>query len=155
MLPKGSVHERNEAPRIGKYSSTRTTIVPQSVTCRRHSADDAELRPNAGTRAKQAVTWPRKRARSEHTQHHDRPGYAFMVFCQSIITLVARLRIDRRLGTLRPTSKRPPLAFALSRSHMEFPALRGRSILVVEDELLIGMDIRRSLEEAGAGSKPP
>jgi DNA-binding response OmpR family regulator len=33
---------------------------------------------------------------------------------------------------------------------MEFPALRGRSILVVEDELLIGMDIRRSLEQAGA-----
>ena len=33
---------------------------------------------------------------------------------------------------------------------MEFPALRGRSILVVEDEVLIGMDIRRSLERAGA-----
>src|SRR6185503_13140636 len=26
------------------------------------------------------------------------------------------LRIDRRLGTLRPTKKRPPLAFALSRA---------------------------------------
>ena len=33
---------------------------------------------------------------------------------------------------------------------MEFPALRGRSILVVEDELLIGMDIRAALEQAGA-----
>ena len=33
---------------------------------------------------------------------------------------------------------------------MEFPALRGRSILVVEDELLIGMDIRSALEDAGA-----
>lgn len=33
---------------------------------------------------------------------------------------------------------------------MEFPALRGRSILVVEDEMLIGMDIRTALEEAGA-----
>ena len=33
---------------------------------------------------------------------------------------------------------------------MEFPALRGRSILVVEDEPLIGMDIRAALEEAGA-----
>ena len=33
---------------------------------------------------------------------------------------------------------------------MEFPALRGRSILVVEDEMLIGMDIRFALEEAGA-----
>jgi DNA-binding response OmpR family regulator len=33
---------------------------------------------------------------------------------------------------------------------MEFPALRGRSILLVEDEPLIGMDIRTALEEAGA-----
>ena len=33
---------------------------------------------------------------------------------------------------------------------MEFPALRGRSILVVEDEMLIGMDIRDALEKAGA-----
>ena len=33
---------------------------------------------------------------------------------------------------------------------MEFPALRGRSILVVEDEMLIGMDIRSALEQAGA-----
>jgi DNA-binding response OmpR family regulator len=33
---------------------------------------------------------------------------------------------------------------------MEFPTLRGRSILVVEDEPLIGMDIRTALEAAGA-----
>jgi DNA-binding response OmpR family regulator len=33
---------------------------------------------------------------------------------------------------------------------MEFPALRGRSILVVEDEPLIGWDIREALEKAGA-----
>ncbi len=33
---------------------------------------------------------------------------------------------------------------------MEFPALRGRSILVVEDEPLIGMHIREALEKAGA-----
>ena len=33
---------------------------------------------------------------------------------------------------------------------MEFPELRGRSILVVEDEPLIGMHIRAALEEAGA-----
>ena len=33
---------------------------------------------------------------------------------------------------------------------MEYPALRGRSILVVEDEPLIGMHIRSALEEAGA-----
>ena len=35
---------------------------------------------------------------------------------------------------------------------MEFPALRGRSILVVEDELLIAMDIVAALEEAGANA---
>jgi DNA-binding response OmpR family regulator len=33
---------------------------------------------------------------------------------------------------------------------MEHPALRGRSILVVEDEPLIGMNIRTALEDAGA-----
>jgi CheY-like chemotaxis protein len=35
---------------------------------------------------------------------------------------------------------------------MEHPALRGRSILVVEDELLIAMDIVRALEDAGANA---
>ena len=33
---------------------------------------------------------------------------------------------------------------------MKFPALRGRSILVVEDEILIGLHIRTALEQAGA-----
>ena len=33
---------------------------------------------------------------------------------------------------------------------MDHPTLRGRSILVVEDEALIGMDLRAALEEAGA-----
>lgn len=33
---------------------------------------------------------------------------------------------------------------------MDFPALRGCSILVVEDEPLIGLDIRSALEQAGA-----
>jgi CheY-like chemotaxis protein len=33
---------------------------------------------------------------------------------------------------------------------MEHPALRGRSILVVEDEVLIAMDIVTALERAGA-----
>jgi len=33
---------------------------------------------------------------------------------------------------------------------MEFLTLRGRSILMVEDEVLIGMDIRNALEQAGA-----
>jgi CheY-like chemotaxis protein len=33
---------------------------------------------------------------------------------------------------------------------MDFPALRGRSILVVEDEPLIGLNISTALEEAGA-----
>jgi len=35
---------------------------------------------------------------------------------------------------------------------MEHPALRGRSILVVEDELLISMDIVQALERAGANA---
>jgi hypothetical protein len=33
---------------------------------------------------------------------------------------------------------------------MEHPILRGRSILVVEDELLIAVDIAQALERAGA-----
>ncbi len=33
---------------------------------------------------------------------------------------------------------------------MEHPGLRGRSILVVENEFLIAMDITRALEDAGA-----
>jgi DNA-binding response OmpR family regulator len=33
---------------------------------------------------------------------------------------------------------------------MEHAALRGRSILVIEDEPLIGMDIRQALEQTGA-----
>ena len=35
---------------------------------------------------------------------------------------------------------------------MEHPALRGRSILVVENELLIAMDIVQALESAGANA---
>ena len=35
---------------------------------------------------------------------------------------------------------------------MEHPALRGRSILVVENELLIAMDIAQALESAGANA---
>ena len=35
---------------------------------------------------------------------------------------------------------------------MEHPGLRGRSILVVENELLIAMDIVGALEEAGANA---
>lgn len=72
-----------------------------------------------------------------------------MAYCQPTIALVARSRIGRRLGE----SCDPPLALALSRArmpHMEYPALRGRSILIVEDEPLIGMDIRLALEDAGA-----
>jgi len=33
---------------------------------------------------------------------------------------------------------------------MEYPGLRGRSILVVEDEMLIAMDIAQAFERAGA-----
>jgi len=35
---------------------------------------------------------------------------------------------------------------------MEHPALRGRSILVVENELLIATDIAQGLESAGANA---
>jgi len=35
---------------------------------------------------------------------------------------------------------------------MEHPGLRGRSILVVENELLIAMDIVQALEQAGANA---
>ena len=35
---------------------------------------------------------------------------------------------------------------------MNHPGLRGRSILVVEDELLIAMDIVAALENAGANA---
>ena len=35
---------------------------------------------------------------------------------------------------------------------MKHPGLRGRSILVVEDELLIAMDIASALEKAGANA---
>jgi DNA-binding response OmpR family regulator len=35
---------------------------------------------------------------------------------------------------------------------MEHPALRGRSILVVEDEVLIAMDIAQALDRAGANA---
>jgi DNA-binding response OmpR family regulator len=35
---------------------------------------------------------------------------------------------------------------------MEHPGLRGRSILVVENELLIAMDIAKALENAGANA---
>jgi hypothetical protein len=35
---------------------------------------------------------------------------------------------------------------------MEYPMLRGRSILVVENELLIAMDIAQALERAGANA---
>ena len=40
----------------------------------------------------------------------------------------------------------------LHRSVMAHPALRGRSILVVENELLIAMDIAQGLESAGANA---
>ena len=48
-----------------------------------------------------------------------------------------------------------PLAFALSRASVRTwntLALRGRSILVVENEMLIAMDIAKALEDAGANA---
>ena len=71
---------------------------------------------------------------------------------QSIITLVARRGLIDGLGDGRHQGDRPRhLRLAAQRCrHMEYPALRGRSIFVVEDEVLIGMDIRTALEQAGA-----
>jgi hypothetical protein len=43
-------------------------------------------------------TLPSEGAWSGHTQHHDRPSYALMAFCQSIITLVARRGLIDGLG---------------------------------------------------------
>ena len=78
-----------------------------------------------------------------------------MAFCQSIIALVARLGLIDGSST-RPTSKRPPclwhLRLAAHRSDMEHAALRGRSILVVEDEIIVAMDIVQALERAGANA---
>jgi CheY-like chemotaxis protein len=75
-----------------------------------------------------------------------------MAFCQSIITLVARLGLIDGSGHCGPPLEDRPwhLRLAAHGCRMEFPALRGRSILVVEDEPLIGMDINTALERAGA-----
>jgi CheY-like chemotaxis protein len=75
-----------------------------------------------------------------------------MAYCQSIITLVARLGLIDGSGLRGPQQRDRPwhLRLAAHGCRMEHPALRGRSILVVEDEPLIGMNIRTALEEAGA-----
>jgi CheY-like chemotaxis protein len=75
---------------------------------------------------------------------------------QSIITLVARLRIDRRLGTPRgPLRVAAPASgsFALSCATdavMQATSLAGHSVLIVEDEPMIALDIRFAFEKAGA-----
>src|SRR6478672_3624735 len=52
----------------------------------------------------------------------------------------------------RKTARLWHLRLAAHRSDMEHPVLRGRSILVVENELLIAMDIAQALERAGANA---
>jgi CheY-like chemotaxis protein len=75
-----------------------------------------------------------------------------MAYCQSIIALVARLGLIDGSGPRGPSQRDRPwhLRLAAHGCRMEHPALRGRSILVIEDEPLIGMDIRQALEKAGA-----
>ena len=88
------------------------------------------------------------------TQHQARPRHVRLTSPQSIITLVARRGLIDGLGDLTADIKETApwhLRLAAQRCrHMEYPALRGRAILVVEDEVLIGMDIRTALEQAGA-----
>ena len=50
------------------------------------------------------------------TQHHDRPSYALMAFCQSIITIVGRLGLIDGSGHCGPP--KTILAFALSRAEV-------------------------------------
>ena len=75
----GRKHRRQRQDRM----SAVFELVPQSVACR-----VAGKVPPATTIF--AVTIPDngRRVRSR-TQHHDRPSYAFMAFCQPVIALVA------------------------------------------------------------------
>jgi PleD family two-component response regulator len=76
-----------------------------------------------------------------------------MASCQSTIKLVARWGLIDGSGCNGPHQRHRPwhLRLAAHRCHSwSSPQLRGRSILVVEDEQLIGMDIRAALEKAGA-----
>ena len=43
-----------------------------------------------------------------HTQHHDRPSYALLAFCPSIITLVARRGLIDGLGSCGPPGRVRP-----------------------------------------------
>jgi hypothetical protein len=74
-----------------------------SVAIRERCPPQQRSHPLPGGLQNRQWTFTRAGALLTHTQHHDRPSYALMAFCQSIITVVARLRIDRRLGILRPT----------------------------------------------------
>ena len=79
-----------------------------------------------------------------------------MAFCQSIIALVAPLGLTDGSGHCGPPPEDRPASgiCALPRigPNMEHPGLRGRLILVVENELLIAMDIVKALEDAGANA---
>jgi DNA-binding response OmpR family regulator len=66
------------------------------------------------------------------------------------------VRIDRRLGTQAVATKQAALPLADGalprpwKATMQGPTLLGRSILVVEDEPLIAMDISKTFEHTGA-----
>jgi CheY-like chemotaxis protein len=90
---------------------------------------------------------------SRFMQHPARRGSATGTSSQSVIAFVAYpLGIDRRLGTLAVTLP-CPWRLRLARAAREVvvsTSLAGRTILVVEDEPLIAMDIVNVFQTAGA-----
>ena len=74
---------------------------------------------------------------------------------KSIISFCCGVRIDRHLGTPAVQVTRPPCLWQLALcratgNRMQRPSLEGRSILIVEDEPLIVMDITQAFEGTGA-----
>jgi CheY-like chemotaxis protein len=89
------------------------------------------------------------------TQHRARRSFAGFASPSRSSRLVAHVRIDRQLGTIsdrRRSHCLRQLAPSLATGNcMARPSLEGRSILVVEDQPLIALDITQELEAAGAG----
>ena len=89
---------------------------------------------------------------SDDTQHRARTSSAGFA-SQSVIASCCAVRIDRQLGTQERPRSHCLWQLALSRvigNRMQRATLAGRSILVVEDEPLIALDITQELEAAGA-----
>ena len=89
-----------------------------------------------------------------HTQHQARTSYAALAFpSRSLRLLRVRGLIDAR-DTCGPNQEAAlPPAVALSRAKgypMQRPTLDGRSILIVEDNPLIAMDLNLAFEHTGA-----